>query len=178
VDLKEQLISSRPVYDGKIINVHVDRLRVADGREFDREVVSHSGAVAIVAMPDPDTVFLVRQYRHPVEQVLLEIPAGGINQGEVPDECANRELMEEINYRADSLKYLFSAYVAPGYSSELIHLYLATDLHKEARDKDEDENLLVERVPLKDAIRMITEGKIIDAKSICGLLYVQADARR
>ncbi len=167
---QETTESSERIFEGKIVNLRVDTVRFQNGKTGKREVVEHSGAVAIVPLlADNETVVLVRQWRTPVGGPLLEVPAGGLEKGEDPETCAKRELTEEIGQTAGKLVPLFAAYVAPGYSTEIIHGFLALDLSDEKADADEDE--FVERVEmsLTDAIAAIGTGEIQDAKTIAGL---------
>ena len=134
MDLTEITITSTRIYEGRIINLRVDTVRLPNGREGRREVIEHSGAVAVVPMRDRETVLLVRQWRVPAGKALLEIPAGGMEAGEAPEACARRELAEEIGMIPGRLLPLYSAYVAPGYSSEIIHGFLALDLSDAPED--------------------------------------------
>lgn len=166
----ETVESSERIFEGKIVNLRVDTVRFQNGTSGKREVVEHSGAVAIVpVLADNKTVVLVRQWRTPVGGPLLEIPAGGLEEGEDPEGCAKRELTEEIGQTAGKLVPLYTAFVAPGYCTEKIYGFLALDLSDETADADEDE--FVERVEmsLEDAIAAIATGEIQDAKTIAGL---------
>ncbi len=169
----ETVIESTSIYEGRIVHLHVDTVQLPDGRHAKREVVGHGGAVCIVPLRDNETVLLIRQFRLPAGKVLLEIPAGGLEKGENPDDSAMRELREETGYRAGNLRRLFAMYLAPGYSTELIHTYLATDLSEDALDQDEDENLELVPMSLNDAIALIFTGEIEDAKTIAGLFAAQ-----
>jgi ADP-ribose pyrophosphatase len=145
-------------------------------------VVIHPGAVAIVAIDPDDKVLFVRQFRTPAQRVLLEIPAGTLDIDEAtgatedPDLASRRELEEETGYRAASWRRLASFYTAPGFASELMHLYLATDLSPAHPDErlgpDEDEHLRLERMPVADAVAAVERGEFLDAKSILGLLWL------
>ena len=161
--LHERVTASERVYDGRIMNVRLDTVELADGRNAQREVVEHAEVVAIVPVDAAGNVVLVRQYRLPAQDVLLEVPAGGVDEGESVDEAAQRELREETGYRAATLERLGGFYVSPGYVTEFIHVFLATDL-------SEDEEIEVVRMPLKKAVRLIETGGIKDGKSIIGLL--------
>lgn len=171
--LKEEEISSKPIYNGKVIDVRVDTVRLPNGETATRDVVEHSGAVTIIPMPSPDTVILVRQYRYPTGEVLLELPAGSLGKAEDPRDCACRELAEEIGYHPEHLEELSIFYVAPGYSSEKLHLYLATDLVPRSAQGDADEFIETEVLSLDKAVEMVYSGEIRDAKSIIGLLMAQ-----
>jgi ADP-ribose pyrophosphatase len=166
----DDVIESKPVYEGRILKMRVDTIRLPDGKTGTREIVEHRGAVAIVPLIDPQTVIMVRQYRSAARQVLLEIPAGTREVDEDEDTCARRELAEETNYQATHLIKLFQSYVAPGYSSELIHVYLAYGISYADGTPDDDEFVEVEKVPLADVPDMIARGDIQDGKSIGGLL--------
>jgi len=168
--LCEEILSSERHFEGKLLSVRVDRVRLAAGRESRREIVEHAEAVAAVPLLPDGRVALVRQWRHPAQQVLLEIPAGVMEAGETPEECVDRELAEEIGYRAGRLERLFSIYLAPGYSEELIHIFLAQDLHPAQGETDEDENLEVVIMPLTQAVTLGQEGKLRDAKTVAGIL--------
>jgi ADP-ribose pyrophosphatase len=135
--------------------------------------VRHSGAVAIVPLDGEGKIVLVRQYRHAAGRALLEIPAGTLNKGEDPDQCAIRELQEETGYRPGKLQKIGGIFVAPGYSTEFIHLYLATDLTASRLDKDVDEFIEVQHVPLPEVLNRIRSGEIPDAKTICALFLAK-----
>lgn len=170
VELKEKTIATKMVYQGKILNLRVDQVLLPNGKEGGREVVEFSGAVAIVAITNDDQVLMVRQYRYPVGEVLLEIPAGKMDLQEDPDECARRELKEETGCTAGSLTKLTEFYTTPGFTTEWMHVYLAQGLTYGQQSLDEDEFVQVESFPLEDAITMIFQGRIKDGKSIAGLL--------
>jgi ADP-ribose pyrophosphatase len=170
MELKEQTIESRHIYQGRVVSLRVDKVQMPNGKITEREVVEHRGAVAIVPLLDPDTVLLIRQYRQAVGEVLLEIPAGTLEPSEHPDVCAGRELEEETGYRAGKLIRLFSQYLAPGYSQEVLHVYLAQQLEQTAQQTEEDENVELAPLPLTGIPTLIQQGEIKDAKTIAGLL--------
>lgn len=170
MELSERKLSSELIYKGKILNLRQDRVCLPDGREAWREVVEHPGAVAIVALDNENNVYLVRQYRYPVEQVLLEIPAGKLEPGEEPLACARRELGEEVGLSASECRLLLTFYTSPGFSNERMFLYLATGLNKFYGAADADEFLEIEKLPLTEAINQAFTGTIQDAKSVAGLL--------
>ncbi|BDI32309.1 ADP-ribose pyrophosphatase [Capsulimonas corticalis] len=172
-DLTEKVTSTKRIYDGKIINLRVDSVLLPNGNMSQREIVEHKGAIAVVPMLDRDTVILVRQFRSATGGTLLEIPAGSLNEDEEIDVCAHRELAEEINFKAGHLDKLFSMYVAPGYSTEMIHVYIAYGLEPTAGETDEDEFLDIVKIPFAEALHKIHTGEIQDAKSISGLLQVE-----
>ena len=172
-DIEETVTSSKRLYEGKIINLRLDTVRMPDGKMSQREIVEHRGAVAMVPMLDKNTVILVRQYRRAAADCLLEIPAGTRNPDEDIELCARRELAEEINYAAGRMVKLFHSYMAPGYSTEVIHTFLALDLTPAEGHTDEDEFLEIVTLPLFEAIAKINSGEIIDSKTISGLLFAE-----
>jgi len=168
--LTEKRIESQIVFSGKILHVRLDRVLLPNGNESTREVVDHPGAVAIVPVTDDGRVILVRQYRYPVEEILLEIPAGKLDSGEAPEECALRELEEETGFRAGKLEKLTSFYSTPGFSNEILHLYLARELQEVEQKLDGDEFLNVEYYTAEDIKLLRTSNKIKDGKTMLGLL--------
>ncbi|MEJ7613537.1 MAG: hypothetical protein DFNUSKGM_001257 [Candidatus Fervidibacter sacchari] len=171
-ELTEVLIESDRVFEGRLISVRKDTVRLPNGRTSTREVVVHPGAVAVVPMLEDGRVILVKQYRHAVGKILMEIPAGTLYPDETPEECALRELREEVGYAAGRLEKLTSVYLAPGYSTELIHLFLATDLQPAEGETDEDEFLKPVTLTLDEAVAQIANGEIQDAKTVAALLLV------
>jgi ADP-ribose pyrophosphatase len=140
------------------------------GRETTREIVEHGDCVAIIAVDDEDNILLVNQFRKPVEKRLLEIPAGGIEPGEEPVDCVRRELREETGFLPQKLERLGGFYSSPGYCTEYLYLYLATDLVSSPLQAEDSESIRLVRVPLSEIPSLITSGSICDAKSIAGLL--------
>jgi len=165
-------ISRKPLYNGKIVDVYLDVIRLPDGREAMREVVEHSGGVIILAIEQGDVLF-VKQYRHPTGKDLLELPAGKLEKGEDPAQCAARELEEETGFRPASVRELGRFYATPGYGSEIFYLYLAEGLSPTAQNLDHDELLEIVRIPYADAIAACTDGRIVDAKSALTLLLLK-----
>lgn len=177
---QEPTIDSKVVFEGRILTLRVDSVRLPNGRETTREIAEHSDSVCIVPIDEQGNILLVRQYRKPVEMDLLEVPAGGIEEGEVPEEAVQRELQEEIGYTAGNLQHLSSFWLAPGWCTEYMHAYLATDLIPSSLAADDDEFISVVRVPLAESLDMVKQGLIRDAKSISSLLMasqVLQDAR-
>jgi ADP-ribose pyrophosphatase len=178
--LRERLVASEVIRTGRILEFRVDEIETPDGHRSKREIAAHPGGVAIVAIDDEERVLLVRQWRHAIGRALLEIPAGTLDRDAasgIEDHAgaAARELEEETGYRAATWRYLGSFFTAPGFTNELMHLYLATGLtaaHADRLGPDEDERLELEAIPLADAITMAERGEIADAKSIVGLLRV------
>jgi ADP-ribose pyrophosphatase len=166
----EPSVESRVAYRGKIVSLRVDTVKLPQGALGTREIVEHSQCVCVVALDDGDNVVLVRQYRKPAEEYLLEIPAGGMEAGESPQEAASRELREETGYAADGLEHLSSFWTTPGFCTELMHSYLARGLRPGSLEQDEDESIQVVKVPLSGTPDMIRRGEIRDAKSIAALL--------
>ena len=168
----EPTVESRLAFRGKIVNVRVDTVQLPSGTLGTREVVEHSECVCVVPLDEQNNVVLVRQYRKPVEESLLEVPAGGVEKGEVSQDAALRELQEETGYTSDTLRHLSSFWTTPGFCTELMHSYLATELRPSSLEPDEDEDVQVAKVPLTDIPDMIRQGEIRDAKSIASLLMV------
>ncbi len=171
-NIEETVTSSQRVFDGRIINLRLDTVVLPNGKTSQREIVEHRGAVAMVPMLDRDTVILVRQFRRAAAAALLEIPAGTRDPDEDIEACARRELAEEINYQPGRMVKLFHSYQAPGYSTEVIHTFLALDLTPTEGHTDEDEFLEILPMPFAEAVEKIRSGEIIDAKTISGLLFV------
>jgi ADP-ribose pyrophosphatase len=163
-------IHSEYLYRGRVVTLRIDTIQTPDGRQIQREIVEHHGAVAIVPRLDSETILLIRQYRQAVGETLLEIPAGTLEEGESADDCAARELEEEIGYRPGRLRRMFSQYLAPGYSSEVLHAYFAEGLERSEMNPDADEQIEVVPVRASEIEPMILNGQIKDAKSIAALL--------
>jgi ADP-ribose pyrophosphatase len=170
--MQEKIVRTKKIYKGRIINLVVHDVQLQNGDSAKRELVQHPGAVALVALDHKQNVLMVRQFRIAAGKVLSEIPAGTLRPDEPPDDCAIRELQEETGYKPGKLEKLGGFYVAPGYTTEYIHLYLATDLIESRLDGDADEFIEVDRVSLPDALAMIERGDIQDGKTITGLLRV------
>jgi len=166
----ETTLSSKQMFSGNLLKLRVDEVLLPNGRKSTREIVEHPGAVAVVAITENDEVLMVRQYRKAIERELLEIPAGKLEEGESREVCVERELMEETGYFPNELTYLTSFYTSPGFSNEILHLFIAKNLIKKSRDADFDEYLQAEKVPFEEAINKIRTGEIVDSKTITGLL--------
>ncbi len=164
-----KILNSQKVFDGRVFKVTVDTVSEGD-LTYQREVVHHPGSAVIVPVHDDGTVALVRQYRHPAVRYLLEVPAGSLNDGERPEAGAARELEEELGLIAERLEKLSEFFVSPGFLEEKMWVYLATGLSEGKPQPDEDEVLDVVRLPIGDALEMITSGEIQDAKTIIGLI--------
>ena len=170
----EPTVESKMVYEGRIVNLRVDTVRLPSGRLTTREIAEHSESVCMVPLDDQGNVLMVRQFRKPAAAELLEVPAGGVEPGEDPQAAALRELQEEIGFTAGTLRQLAGFWVTPGWSTEYMHVYLATGLQPATLSPDYDENISVERVPLSRVNEMIQEGQINDGKSIAALLMAQS----
>lgn len=169
MDRTESTIESQIIYRGKILTLRRDKVKLPNGKTADREIVEHSGAVAIVPVTEEGKIIFVKQYRKPVEKETIEIPAGKLNPGEIPEESAQRELQEETGFSGD-LQYKFSYYSTPGFSNEIMYLYFAKNLKFAPLECDEDEFVEKLEVSPQEALHMITKGEIIDAKTIIGIL--------
>ncbi len=168
---REERITGQVVFEGRMIRLERDIVRLPNGLETSREVVRHPGAVGIVALQN-DHLLMVRQYRYAIGQETLEIPAGKLDSQELPKDCAERELREETGYRG-TLEPIGSVYTTPGFTDEVMHLFLAQDLIWDPLAPDDDEFLEVERVAWDQAVLMAQESKFKDAKTILGILLVQ-----
>ncbi|HSD48090.1 MAG TPA: NUDIX hydrolase [Pyrinomonadaceae bacterium] len=162
-------IGSQKVFEGRVFNVTVDTVREGE-LTYEREVVHHRGSAVIVPVFDDGTVALVRQYRHPVVRYLLEAPAGTLDDGERPEAGAERELQEELGLIAGNMEKLSEFFVSPGFCEEKMWVYLATELVQGQQRLEADELLDVVRLPMTEALEMITSGEIQDAKTIVGLM--------
>lgn len=175
----EKTLSSQLIYDGRAVKLRIDTVQLPGGRETTREIVQHSDVVVMVVVDEDDNVLLVRQYRTPVERELLEIPAGGIDEGEEPEDAVRRELREEIGYLPNKVQRLGGFYSAPGYCTEYLHLYLATELAPSRLFAEDTEGISLVRVPVDDVPDLILSGKLCDSKSIAGLLsYLEYRKRK
>ncbi len=166
----EETLSSHEIYSGKILKLRVDDVRLNDGCQTRREIVEHSDAVAIIAVDSDDNILLVKQFRKPVEKELLEIPAGCIEKGEQTENTVIREMREEIGYRPQKIERLGGFYSTPGFCTEYLHLYLATDLVPDKLHAEDTDDIELVRIPKKRIIELIDSGSICDAKTIAGFL--------
>lgn len=166
----EKTISEKHIYSGNIINVKLLTVSLPDGRQATRDIVMHPGASAVVPLNENGEIYMVRQYRKPIEAESLEIPAGKLDSGEAPEVCAARELKEETGLQAGKLTHLVSIHSTPGFSNEVLHLYAATDLSEGESCADADEFISTERYSVERLVNMILKGEITDAKSIIGIL--------
>lgn len=170
MNLNEKTLEEKLIYKGKIITLSCDKIELPNGKEASREVIRHSGGVGIVALSENDEVFLVNQFRYPYKSELLEIPAGKLNPGENPLECGKRELREETGATASEYTSLGRLLPSPGYTNEIIYMYLATGLSFGEMQLDDDEFLDVVKMPLKKAVEMVMSDELADAKTQIALL--------
>ena len=166
----EETLSSQQIYDGRAVKLRVEVVQKAKGKTTTREIVEHSDCVAVVVLDSKDRVILVRQFRKAVGKTLLEIPAGGIDPGEDPETAVCREMREETGYMPSKIQKLGGFYSTPGFCTEFLHLYLATDLTVSPLHAEDTEGITLVRVPVTEVTSLITSGSICDAKSIAGLL--------
>jgi ADP-ribose pyrophosphatase len=164
------LIGTRTVYQGRVIEVRVDDIEVKSGLNVRRDVVSHPGAVVMLAIDAEGRILWVRQHRWAARRDLLELPAGTLEHEEEPEACARRELAEETGFAAETWRRLGGFYSAPGFCDEYLTAYLATELHPEHADGDEDEDITVEPLTLEESLARVDAGDIIDAKSLATLM--------
>lgn len=169
-ELVEEPVSSEEIYRGKIVHLFRDTVRLPNGRVATREVIRHAGAVCIVPLTEEGEVVMVRQYRYPFSKVLLEAPAGKMDPGETPEECARRELSEETGAEAKELEYIGEYYPSVAVLDENIRLFLARNLTFRSAHTDEDEFLHVERIPLKTLVGQVLDGTICDGKTQVAIL--------
>ncbi|HJG97374.1 MAG TPA: NUDIX hydrolase [Romboutsia timonensis] len=170
---KEKTISSDRIYTGKVISLKVDTVEIENKGYQKREIVEHQGAVAIVALTDDDKVVLIKQFRKPIEQVIWEIPAGKLEIGETPKECAIRELKEETGYSAKNIKLIHKFFTSSGFSNQKIYIFLATGLTKGEHKFDEDEIIEKYEIDINEARNMIIKNEIEDAKTAIGILLAK-----
>ncbi|MGE8204406.1 NUDIX hydrolase [Heyndrickxia sp. NPDC080065] len=171
----EKTLSTEKIFDGKVIRLQVDDVELPDGKTSKREIVKHPGAVAVLALTSENKIILVEQYRKPMDRALVEIPAGKLEPGEEPELTARRELEEETGYDCEGLEHIISFYTSPGFADELIHLYLAKGIKKKENPKSADEDEFVEllEVTIEEAIQLVKEQKIYDAKTAYAIQYLQ-----
>lgn len=177
-ELHERILSEEQAWAGKILDVRRLEVELPNGRRSVRDVVRHPGAAAVVALTETGKIVLVRQYRTAIDRVTVEIPAGKLNPGEDPLECAKRELHEETGFRAGRIRFLTSIVTSCGFCDEIIHIYLATHLEFDGADPDDDEFVNVDLVPLGELIDAVLDGKIEDAKTVVGALACDAISHR
>jgi len=166
----EKTLTSQIIFEGRAVKLRVDTVQTANGRQTTREIVEHADCVAIVAVDAEDNILLVKQFRKPVEKQLLEIPAGGIDAGEDAETAVVREMREETGFWPQRVEHLGGFYSTPGYCTEYLYLYLATELTPSQLNAEDTEGIEVVRVPISQIPELINSGRICDAKSIASLL--------
>jgi ADP-ribose pyrophosphatase len=171
--MKPEIISTETIYEGRIFDLQIAEIR-EDGSEYKREIVAHHGSAVIVPVFPDNTIALVRQYRHAAQKYLLEIPAGTLEENENPETGARREVEEEIGVRAGKIEKLIEFYVSPGFLTEKMHVFLATDLQTSKQNLDEDEFLSIEKFSFPQIFEMIRNGEIEDAKTMVGIILAGA----
>jgi len=170
MDILEKTIMSKNIYSGKVVKLDIETVLLPNKKTTEREIVRHPGAVAILPIDDSGYIYFVKQFRKAIDMELLEIPAGKIEHGEDPFQCALRELQEEIGYTSNKLTYITEIYTSPGFADEKIYIYKAEDLIKSELTKDDDEFINIYRYNPDKAFEMIKKGAITDAKTIVALL--------
>lgn len=170
MDFNEKTIKSEVKFQGNIIKLRVDTVKLPNGNEATREVVEHPGGVTILPIDKDGYVYLVRQFRKPIEKILLEAPAGKLAYGEAHFDCGIRELKEETGLVANKVTYLGYIIPTPGYTNEIIHLYLAQELTQGQQQPDEDEFVDVQKYHIEDVVKMCLNGEISDAKTIIAVM--------
>ncbi|GAA0481628.1 ADP-ribose pyrophosphatase [Salinibacillus aidingensis] len=173
---EEKTIGSKTIFEGKIIDIFHEDVKLPNGKTSKREIVKHPGAVAVIPITKENKLVMVEQFRKPLERSLVEIPAGKLEKGEDPEKSAIRELEEETGYRTPQLSHVTSFYTSPGFSDELIHIYLARELEKveNPASPDEDEFVELMECTLEEANRLVEEQRIFDAKTAYAITYLNA----
>lgn len=170
--MKEKTIKTDHILKGRIFDIYRLQVRLPNGRQSFREIIKHPGAIAVIPILDDGRILLEKQYRKAVEKVLYEIPAGTLEKGEDLKACVRRELLEETGYAARKIEHLISFYPAPGYTSEMIHLFLARGLTLRKACPEEDETIVLAPMKLDRVMQLIRTGRIKDGKTILGMLYL------
>ncbi len=170
--MEYSIINSKLIFEGKVFKVRVDEVRKPNGETMRVDIVEHGGAVILIPMDDEGRILMVRQYRHPAGKLLLELPAGTLENDESPEQCAVRECREEVGLAPGRLVHLGGFFMAPGYSTEYSELFLATELSQDPLPQDYDEDLSIERLSVDEVLERIAKNEIGDAKTIAGLLML------
>ena len=168
-----RVIQSETIFQGKVFGVRIDQVESPTGQTMRVDIVEHDGAVVLIPVDDDQRIWFVRQYRHPTGNKLLELPAGTLDPGEDPEKCAIRECREEIGMSPSYLVPLGGAFMAPGYSTEYLHFFLAGDLTPAPLTPDADEDLYVERLTWNEIMELIAGGELQDTKTLAGLFLAQ-----
>lgn len=167
---EEKTVSTKHVYKGKFISLDSVEVVLPDGNRSTRDIVLHPGASVVVPVSGDNEIYMVRQYRKPIEKVTLELPAGKLDEGEDPKVCAERELKEETGIKAEKIEHMISIHSTPGFSTEVLHMYIATGLTEGVANSDEDEFVSCEKYKIDELVGMIMKNEISDAKTIIGIL--------
>lgn len=175
--MNEKTVNSQTIYEGKVITLKVDEVELPNGKTASREIVTHPGAVAVMAITDDNRLVVVRQFRKPLERTIVEIPAGKLEPGEEPVVCAHRELEEETGYTTQTMQHVASCYTSPGFANEIIHLYRTNGLIAGEAKPDEDEFVELMHITIEEAQQLIAAGEICDAKTIMAVYAWQLEAR-
>ncbi len=169
----EKTISEKTIFNGRIIDLVVKDVELPDGKTSKREIINHPGAVAVIAVTESKKLLLIKQFRKPLEKTIVEIPAGKLEKGEDPLECAKRELEEETGYKSNELQAVTSFYTSPGFADELVHIYFTDKLELGKVSLDEDEFLDVMEVTIEEAEELIEKQLIHDAKTVYAIQYLK-----
>lgn len=172
---EEKTIRTKEIFNGKIIRLHVDDVRLPDGKEAKRELIKHPGAVCVIAITNEKKIILVEQYRKALERPLVEVPAGKLEPGEDPAVCAARELEEETGWRPAHMRAVQSFYTSPGFADEIVHVYIAEDIEKveNGLQTDDDEFVDLLEVTIDEAEQLVAEQRIFDAKTVWAIQYIR-----
>ncbi|HHX50240.1 MAG TPA: NUDIX hydrolase [Clostridia bacterium] len=170
--MEEKTLQSTRIYEGKILNLRVDEVSCSSGKRARREIVEHRGAVAVIPFNNQGEILLVQQFRKPVEEYLWEIPAGKLEAGENPRQCATRELLEETGLKAKKLEFLAKFFTSPGFSNEVVHLYLTLVQGEKVQPRDQEEITGTKWVSLEKAWEMIRSGSLVDGKTLLAISYI------
>ena len=171
--LKETQLSTEQIYKGSLLDVRRDEVSLPNGKTSSREYIKHPGAACIIPVLPDGKIALIKQYRYPVQSEMIELPAGKLDPGEEPEDCARRELEEEIGYRSEKITFLTYIHPAIGFADEVMWLYFAENLVKTNLNLDDDEFLELIPTPLDQALKMVWNGKIPDVKTIIGILWAE-----
>lgn len=170
---EEKTMKSDKLYEGKLVNLRIDTVELADKKYSKREIIEHPGAVCILALTEDNCVILVKQYRKAVERALLELPAGIIELNEEPGETAKRELKEETGFSANKMEFLLEFYTSPGFTNEKVYIFLATDLTPGDTEFDDSEFIEVSKVHIDELVKRVNRGDIPDSKTIIGVQFAK-----